>query len=100
MLLPEHCSAKVDGEECRLAPSYVVSVQSKEGEYMLAVVCEGHKSRLEARLIAMQEEGKVPHGRIHFQSVKAVVTDCITGMTEDYTELELKRGIESDRDID
>ena len=66
---------------------------------MLAVVCEGHKSGLEARLIAMQKEGKVPDGRIQFQSVKAVVTDCITGMTEDYVELELKRGIEPDGDI-
>ena len=66
---------------------------------MLAVVCDEHKSGLEARLIAMQKEGKVPHGRIHFQLVKAVVTDCIMGMNEDYVELELKRGVESDRKI-
>ena len=100
MLLPEHCSAKVDGEECQLAPSFVVSVQSQEGEYMLAVVCDDHKSGLEARLTAMQQEGRVPQGRIHFQPVKAVVTDCVTGMNEDYIELELKRGIESDRKAD
>jgi hypothetical protein len=99
MLLPEHCSAKVDGEECQLAPSYIVSVQLQEGEYMLAVVCDDHKSGLEARLIAMQKEGKVPHGRIHFQPVKAVVTDCVMGINEDYIELELKRGVESDRKI-
>src|ERR687888_445369 len=96
MLLPEHCSAKIDGQECQLAPSYVVSVKSHEGEYMLAVVCDDHKTGLEARLIAMQKEGKVPQGGIRFQPVKAVVTDCVMGMNEDYVELEFKRGVESD----
>lgn len=100
MLLPAHCSVKVDGEECQLAPEYVVSVKSSEGEeYMLAVVCKDHKNGIEARLVAMQKENKIPQGRIHFQPVRAVVTDCVTGMNEDYIELELKRGIGSDRKI-
>jgi len=99
MLLPEHCSAKVDGEGCQLAPSYVVSVKSHEGEYMLAVVCGDHKGGIEARLVAMQKENRIPQGRIHFQPVKAVVTDCVMGINEDYVELELKRGGESDRKI-
>jgi hypothetical protein len=91
VLLPEHCSAKIEGEECQLAPSYVVSVESDEGEYMLAVVCNNHKSALEARLIAMQEAKKIPQGSIHFQPVKAVVTNCITGIDEDYIELNEKK---------
>jgi hypothetical protein len=91
VLLPEHCSAKIEGEECQLAPSYVVSVESDEGEYMLAVVCNDHKSALEARLIAMQEAKKIPQGSIHFQPVKAVVTDCVTGIDEDYIELNEKK---------
>lgn len=99
MLLPEHCSAKIDGEECQLAPSYVVSVKSHEGEYMLAVVCGDHKGGIEARLVAMQNENKIPQGKIHFQLVKAVVTDCVMGINEDYVDLELKRGVESDRKI-
>jgi hypothetical protein len=91
VLLPEHCSAKVEGEKCRLAPSYVISVKSYEGEYMLAVVCDDHKSGLEARLLAMQEANKIPHGSIHFQPVKAVVTDCVIAMNEDYIGLDEKR---------
>jgi hypothetical protein len=89
VLLPEHCSAKVDGEECRLPPSYIISVKSSEGdgEYMLAMVCDDHKSGLEARLVAMQQANKIPHGSIRFQRVKAVVTDCIMAMNEDYIEL-------------
>lgn len=91
MLLPEHCSAKVEGEECLLAPSYVISVKSNEGEYMLAVVCEDHKSALEARLLAMQEAKKIPQGSIDFDPVKAVVTDCIMPLNKDYIELNERR---------
>jgi hypothetical protein len=99
MLLPEHCSAKVDGVECQLAPSYVVSVKSHEGEYMLAVVCDDHKGGIEIRLVEMQKENRIPQGKIHLQPVKAVATDCLMGINEDYIELELKRGVESDRKI-
>ena len=90
MLLPPHCSVKVEGEECKLAPSYIISVKSHEDEYMLAVVCDDHKSVLEPRLVAMQEVNKIPQGSIHFQPVKAVVTDCVTGISEEYIELKSK----------
>lgn len=99
MLLPEHCSTKVDGVECQLAPSYIVSVKSHEGEFMLAVVCDDHKGRIEIRLVEMQKEKRIPQGKILFQPVKAVATDCLMGINEDYIELELKRGLESDRKI-
>ena len=93
MLLPSYCSAKVEGEECKMAPSYVVSVKSHEGEYMLALVCDDHKSVFEPRKLstsAMQEANKIPRGTIHFQPVKAVVTNCVTGINEDYIDLKLK----------
>lgn len=97
MLLPETCSIKVDGRGCQLPPSYVVSVKSHEGEYMVAVVCDDHKDGLEHKLETMQKAGRVPAGKIHFQTVKAVVTDCVSGLEEDYVEIELKRGTDSDR---
>jgi hypothetical protein len=67
---------------------------------MLAVVCDDHKNGIAARLVALQKKGRVPHGRIRFQPVRAVVTDCVMGVNEDYVELELKRGVESDRKLD
>lgn len=97
MLLPESCSVKVGGTECRLPPSYVVSIKSHDGEYMVAVVCDDHKDGLEHKLESMQKTGKAPAGKIHFQTVRAVVTDCVAGMEEDYVEIELKRGVNSDR---
>ena len=99
MLLPEHCSIKFEGGECQIPPSYVVSVSSREGEYMLAVVCDDHKGVLEVKLAEMQKADKIPQGRINFQPVKAIMTDCVSGMNEDYVELELKRGVESDRKL-
>ena len=98
--MPEHCSAKVDGQECQLPPSYVVSVKSHEGEYMLAVVCDDHKSGIQSRLVALQKENRIPQGKILFQPVKAVVTDCVMGINDDYVDLELKRGVKSDRKMD
>jgi hypothetical protein len=99
VLLPEKCSVKVEGEPCQLAPSHVVSVISENGEYMLAVVCDEHQEAIQAKLSTLQQAGKVPGGKIKFESVKAVVTDCVTGMNEDYVDIELSRGVESNRKL-
>ena len=77
----------------------MVSVLSYEGEYMLAVVCEEHRSLLEDRLLEMQKANKIPQGRINFQPVRMVTTDCVSGINDDYVDLELKRGIDSDRKL-
>jgi hypothetical protein len=66
---------------------------------MLAAVCEDHRAILEGKLAAMQKAGKVRQGRINFQPVKMVVTDCVMGMDDDYIDIELKRGVESDRKL-
>jgi hypothetical protein len=66
---------------------------------MIAAVCENHRAILEGKLAAMQKAGKVRQGRINFQPVKMVVTDCVMGMDDDYIDIELKRGVESDRKL-
>ena len=73
MLLPETCSIKIDGRGCELPPSYVVSIEAKEGEYMIAVVCDDHKDGMEHRLGAMQQAGKVPAGKEIYEC-----TSCMT----------------------
>jgi hypothetical protein len=66
---------------------------------MLAVVCEDHRAILGGKLAAMQKAGKVRQGRINFQPVKMVVTDCVMGMDDDFVDIELKRGVESARKL-
>lgn len=66
---------------------------------MLAVVCDEHREIFGQKLSAMQKQGKLPSGKISFEPVKSVVTDCIVGINEDYVDIELTRGIESDRKL-
>jgi hypothetical protein len=88
MLLPEHCSLRINGDICQLPPSYIVSVNSQSGEYMIAVVCNSHIKKLENRLHVMQLEGSIPEGNIKFQPLKMVTTNCIKGIDDDYIEIE------------
>jgi len=88
-----------DGQECQLPPNFAVSMRTEDGEYLLATVCEEHKRPLEKRLLLMQKENKMVQGKIIFEPIKTVVTDCIIGLNDDFVDLELKRGIASDRKI-
>jgi len=85
MPLPNHCSAKVYGRECEIPPSYVLSVKSQEAEYMFAVVCDEHKSKIKKLLIAMQQNGNLPPGAIRFQPISGVATDCVIGFESNPT---------------
>jgi hypothetical protein len=66
---------------------------------MLAVVCDDHKGVLGIRLAALQRDGKIPAGRINCESIRTVVTDCIMGMNDDYVDIELARGVDSNRKL-
>jgi hypothetical protein len=99
MILPEHCSVKVDGVECPYPPSFIVSVTTGENSYMISVVCLEHRDKVQKRIAMMQQKREIPAGAIEFQPIQIVGTDCIAGSSEDYVEVELNRGIESDRPI-
>jgi hypothetical protein len=83
MLLPERCSLRINGDICQLPTSYIVSINSQSGEYMIAAVCSSHMKKLENRLHVMQLEGN-----IKFQPLKMVTTNCIKGINDDYIEIE------------
>ena len=91
MLLPQRCSLIINGDACGRSPSFIVSVNDKNDQYMIGVVCEEHMKQMEKQLESMQEMGKVPEGAIRFQSLKTVSTNCIRGSDEDYMEVESKR---------
>ncbi|MDE1726279.1 MAG: hypothetical protein KGH89_03335 [Thaumarchaeota archaeon] len=76
-MFPERCSVRADGRDCPMPPEFVISVKSKDGEYMVGVTCDNHKKMFSDKLESLQKEGKVPQGSIHFAELKPVGTSCI-----------------------
>jgi hypothetical protein len=75
---------------CQLPPSYVVSINTQNGEYMIGVVCKEHMGEIEKQLKTLQVSTKLPRGNIKFEPIKVVMTDCIKGGDEDYIGFDLQ----------
>ena len=97
MLLPKSCSLKVNGNYCQVQPSHIVSITAQQGEYMIGVVCDDHRQEIQERLKALQVLEEVPMGNIKLQRIKMVMTDCIKGGDDDFTETELIRNISTSK---
>jgi hypothetical protein len=86
-VLPEHCSIRKKGHDCPMPPEFVISIESKDGEYMVGVACEGHKKTFAEKLESLQKEGKIQQGIINFTGLKPVGTNCIRIDPNDLIEL-------------
>ena len=93
MLLPNSCSLKVNGNYCQIRPSHIVSITAEQGEYMIGVVCDDHRQEIQERLKGLQALEEIPMGNIRLQRIKMVMTDCIKGGDDDFTETKLTRKI-------
>ena len=91
VLLPTNCSLKVNGANCKIPPSHIVSIENRDGEYMIGVVCDSHLADMEKRLSAMQSADALSEGNIKTRPIKVVSTDCVRVDNEDYIEIELQR---------
>lgn len=60
-----------------MPPSHIVSILSDNEEYMIGLVCSDHISLMESKATAMQNSGKMNKGKIRFQRIKPVMTDCV-----------------------
>lgn len=60
-----------------MPPSHIVSILSDNEEYMIGLVCSDHVSLMESKATAMQNSGKMNKGKIRFQRIKPVMTDCV-----------------------
>ena len=87
MLLPDRCSVNEKGKSCLNPPEYVISVIVDEEEYMVGVTCLRHKNIVSGKLKTLQNEGKIPHGKISFSELRAVGTDCVRGNPDDLIQL-------------
>ena len=86
-MLPDRCSVKQKGRQCVNPPEFVISVTAHTDEYMIGVTCEAHKNILSEKLHTLQKEGKIPNGKIKFEKLKAVGTDCIKSSPDDLIQL-------------
>jgi hypothetical protein len=87
-MLPERCSIKQAGKQCVSPPEFVISVLVDKDEYMVGVSCQRHKEAVSAKLKILQNEGKIPKGKVNFSDLKAVGTDCIRADPEDLLQID------------
>jgi hypothetical protein len=77
LLLPKQCSFRTENRPCHYPPSEVISIITESGEYMVGVVCSEHKTIVSERIEQRQEHGAIPNGKIKFQEIKMVTTNCM-----------------------
>ena len=87
MLLPNKCSIREGNKDCVNPPKYVITVVSNNDEFMLGITCEKHKTSVSSKSGSLQNDGKIPKGRIKFENLKSVQTDCIRGDPDDLIQL-------------
>jgi len=82
-MFPDRCTVKERGRQCASPPEFVISVAVGSDEYMIGVTCGRHKRGVSERIGSLQREGKIPGGKISFEPLRAVGTDCIKGDADD-----------------
>ena len=87
-MLPDRCSVKKGVKPCVNPPEFVISVLVDDDEYMVGVTCEKHKEAVSEKVKILQNEGKIPNGKINFSGLKAVGTDCINAKPEDFIQID------------
>lgn len=97
MLLPDRCTASNGTTRCTQPPAFAVSILAESGQFLVGVVCGDHKEAISTKLLESQKAGLIPSGNLQFEPIRMVSTDCVTGNEEDQIDVELKRGIDSDR---
>ena len=86
-MIPNRCSVKEKGKDCVNPPEFVISVAESNDEYMVGVTCKNHKDAVSKKLVHLQNEGRIPKGKIKFSELKAVGTDCIRSDADDLIQL-------------
>ena len=87
-MLPDKCSVKESEKQCVNPPEYVISIIVDTDEYMVGVTCQKHKQAVSEKVKILQNEGKIPNGKINFSTLKAVGTDCINAKPEDFIQID------------
>ena len=86
-MFPTKCSVKEQGKDCVNPPEYVISVLDTDEEFMVGVTCNHHKDKVSKKLTILQNENKIPKGKIQFSELKPVGTDCVRSDPDDLIQL-------------
>ncbi len=86
-MFPNHCSVKEKGKNCVNPPEFVISVVETSDEYMIGVTCQKHKDKVSEKILILQNENKIPKGKIKFSELKSVGTDCVRSDPDDLIQL-------------
>ena len=86
-MLPDRCSVKESGRDCVNPPEFVISVSNDNEEFMVGVTCQKHKDQVSGKLNILQNENKIPKGKIKFSELKSVGTDCVKSDPDDLIQL-------------
>lgn len=85
MTLPRSCSFRSQQTNCNLPPNYILSLEDNDNnEYMIGAVCDTHKEAVKARIQALQANSKIPSGKIKFNPVVILGTNCLKIPHEEY----------------
>ncbi|HEY7571329.1 MAG TPA: hypothetical protein VH796_08170 [Nitrososphaeraceae archaeon] len=68
-----------------MPPSYIISLQDIDNnEYMIGAVCDLHQNAIKARIQALQASSGIPQGKIIFDPVIMLGTNCLKIPEEEY----------------
>ena len=87
-MLPDRCAVKQSGRDCVNPPEFVVEIVHDCESYMVGITCEKHKNVVSVKIAELQKIGKIPEGKLEFQQLKAVGTDCVKGDPDSIIQLD------------
>ena len=87
-MLPDRCSVKQSGRDCVNPPEFVVEIVHNSESYMVGITCEKHKNVVSVKIAELQKIGKIPEGKLEFQQLKSVGTDCVRVDSDEFIQLD------------
>lgn len=75
MSLPRRCQEQ--DSSCNLPPSYAVSVEEGEDEFLLGIFCERHGLEMEVKLAPLLKKGDNHERRLKIRKLRFVSTECL-----------------------
>tara|TARA_Y100000758_G_C15847409_1_gene347963 strand:+ start:293 stop:556 length:264 start_codon:yes stop_codon:yes gene_type:complete len=76
-MLPDRCSIKQSGKDCVNPPEFVIEIVHENDSFMVGITCNKNKNIISEKIIELQSKGKIPKGKLQFERLKSVGTDCV-----------------------